>query len=306
MNCISATFIVTWRPTISRSRDRGGRRVHVGPFLVLLGPVSVGRVAGFRLGHQPGAVELAGAEVAVHRRQPGPAEQPAEVAHRRLARHAGPGGDRRSGHHQRPETSADRGGHDDAQPAWQRRSLPACLGLRVAAADVLGEGYDGTHHVLDRLSRFGIGGEADEVAGMAGCIATPISLSALKPPIPGPWPARGSMTINGRYADRAPAPRPWANTRHPVVDRLRQIMAVQHQVEVEAEDVPHRVVLAFQEGVAALAQHVDEQHRALPRVERVGGPGETDRMERSLDSSRMQPARRKKPRERPAVRRLHD
>src|SRR3954453_19521498 len=50
-------------------------------------------------------------------------------------------------------------------------------------------------------------------------------------------------------------------------------MAGQHQVEVEAKDVPHWVVLALQEGVAALAHHVEEQHRALPRVERVGGPG---------------------------------
>ena len=59
----------------------------------------VGRVEILEVGDEPGAVELAGAEVAGHRRQPGAAEDPAEVAHRGLARDAGPGGDRRSGDH---------------------------------------------------------------------------------------------------------------------------------------------------------------------------------------------------------------
>ena len=36
--------------------------------------------------------------------------------------------------------------------------------------------------------------------GIGGFIATPISLSALKPPIPGPCPARGSMITKGRRA----------------------------------------------------------------------------------------------------------
>ena len=36
-------------------------------------------------------------------------------------------------------------------------------------------------------------------AGWPAFIATPISLSALKPPMPGPWPARGSTTTKGRF-----------------------------------------------------------------------------------------------------------
>ena len=181
-----------------------------------------------------------------------------------------------SGHHQRPEgVRADRGGHQQrpAGLAIADRHRPA-LGLRVAAADLLGEGDDGAHHVLDRLARLGIGAEADEVAGMAGLhrhadLAVGLEAADARP-VAG---ARidddeGALARIGR---RRRGRR--AHARHPVVDGLRQVMAVQHQVEVEAEDVPHRVVLAFQEGVAALAQHVEEQHRALPRVERVGGPG---------------------------------
>ena len=34
----------------------------------------------------------------------------------------------------------------------------------------------------------------------------PISLSALKPPLPGPWPARGSITTTGRLRGSVATP----------------------------------------------------------------------------------------------------
>ena len=39
-------------------------------------------------------------------------------------------------------------------------------------------------------------------------IAAPISLSGLKPPMPGPWPARGSTTTKGRLAGSTGVPAP--------------------------------------------------------------------------------------------------
>ena len=45
----------------------------------------------------------------------------------------------------------------------------------------------------------GCGIEHHEVAGVPGLSAMPISLSILKPPMPGPCPARGSITTNGRF-----------------------------------------------------------------------------------------------------------
>lgn len=52
--------------------------------------------------------------------------------------------------------------------------------------------------VEELLARRRLRTEADEINRMARVQASPISLSALKPPIPGPWPARGSTTTTGR------------------------------------------------------------------------------------------------------------
>ena len=55
--------------------------------------------------------------------------------------------------------------------------------------------------VLDGLARHGLWQEADEVAGVARLERYPyFTLSALKPPIPGPCPARGSITTKGRLS----------------------------------------------------------------------------------------------------------
>ena len=103
-----------------------------------------------------------------------------------------------------------------AQPPWQlpmTQGLPSALGMQ--RDDLLEEHRLGVHDVFDGLARHRLGREADEVAGWPARIATPSSLSALKPPMPGPCPARGSTTTNGRFSgstviparrlDRAPA-----------------------------------------------------------------------------------------------------
>lgn len=41
------------------------------------------------------------------------------------------------------------------------------------------------------------------LAVLASRMPWPISLSTLKPPMPGPWPARGSITTNGRFMGSA-------------------------------------------------------------------------------------------------------
>ena len=94
-----------------------------------------------------------------------------------------------------------------AQPAWQ---LPMTAGLAVGFGveldHALEEGGFGVRNVLDRLARYRVREEADEIAGMTGPMATPISLSALKPPMPGPWPARGSTMTKGRFPNRSRRP----------------------------------------------------------------------------------------------------
>ena len=77
--------------------------VDLGIEIVLLGPERVGRILVLEILHQPGAVELAVAEIAGERGQPAAAEQAAAVAHRILAAHAGPVGQRRAGDDDRAE-----------------------------------------------------------------------------------------------------------------------------------------------------------------------------------------------------------
>src|SRR6188474_2338272 len=65
--------------------------------IILLGPQSVGGILVFKILYQPRAVELAATKVAGERGQPTPAQKTARVAHRILAVHAGPVGERRTG-----------------------------------------------------------------------------------------------------------------------------------------------------------------------------------------------------------------
>ena len=98
-------------------------------------PVGVVGVQRLEIRDQIGAVEDAVAEIAGQRGQPGAAQQPAEIAHRVLAVHAGPIGERRSGEHDR--AGAVPGGSRliimICQPAWQlpiRQGLPSAFGWR--------------------------------------------------------------------------------------------------------------------------------------------------------------------------------
>ena len=82
--------------------------------------------------NQVGAVEDAVAEIARQRGQPGPAQQPAEIAHRVLAMDAGPIGERRSGEHDRAgQFRVNRGHHHD---------LPAGLAVADQTRLALGVG----------------------------------------------------------------------------------------------------------------------------------------------------------------------
>ena len=99
-----------------------GLGVDLGVDVVGLLPVGVGRIQRFEVGHQVGAVEDAVAEVAGQRGEPGAAEHAAEIAHRILAAHARPVGQRRA----RQQDRADQLGPDRRR----HHELPA--GLAVA------------------------------------------------------------------------------------------------------------------------------------------------------------------------------
>ena len=144
--------------------------VDLGVDVVLLGPERVGRVHVLEVRDQLGAVEDAAAEIARQRRQPAAAVQPAAVAHRVLAAHAGPVGQRRAGDDQRPEQLRPGGRHHHHRPAGLAVAdhHRLALGLGVPLGHPLEERRLGLHHVLDRLPGHRLRQEADEIAGMAG------------------------------------------------------------------------------------------------------------------------------------------
>ena len=105
--------------------------VDVGEQVVVLVPERVGRIEVLEVLHQPGAVELAGAEVGRERGEPRAAEQAAGVAHRVVAVAVAPGAapvrHRRADDHDRAGVVGAGGGqHHRGQPPWQ---LPTIAGL---------------------------------------------------------------------------------------------------------------------------------------------------------------------------------
>ena len=96
-------------------------RVDVGEHVVVLVPERVRRIEVLEVLHQPGAVELAGAEVGRERREPGAAEQAAGVAHRvvalALAPRAAPVGHRRAVDDDRAGVVGVGGGQHHRRPA---------------------------------------------------------------------------------------------------------------------------------------------------------------------------------------------
>ena len=99
--------------------------------------------------------------------------------------------------------------------------------------------------------------------------ATPISLSALKPPMPGPCPARGSTTTNGR-ARRIDLDARGRNDPHEhIVDRPLERAAVDDELDLVVEHVRRGLGQMLAILVAALAHDVPEQDAALRRIDHV-------------------------------------
>ena len=144
--------------------------VDLGIEIVLLAPQRVRGIQVLEILHQPGAVELAVAEIAGERGEPAAAEQAAAVAHRILAVHAGPIGQRRSGDDDRAEQFGAHGGQHHHRPAGLAVADHAGLavGLGMQRDDLFEEDRFGARDVLDGLARHRIRQEADEIAGMAG------------------------------------------------------------------------------------------------------------------------------------------
>ena len=99
--------------------------------------------------------------------------------------------------------------------------------------------------------------------------ATPISLSALNPPMPGPWPARGSTMTNGRLfcVDLDAFGRHDAHQR--IVHGPRQLAAVHDELAAELEHMRRGLCGVLVIALAALLQDIEEEHPALAGIDPI-------------------------------------
>ena len=128
-----------------------------------------------------------------------PPSRPPEIAQGIFAAHSCPIRQRRSREHNRTrEVWICRGHHHDL-PAGL--AIPddcrLTVGVWMAGDHCFDESCLGPANVFHGLAGHRLRHEADEIAGVTAARATPISLSFFMPPIPGPWPARGSTTMSG-------------------------------------------------------------------------------------------------------------
>ena len=185
--------------------------------------------------------------------------------------HARPVGQRRTGENDRPEQlGTERCQHHD-RPAGLAIADHAGLavGLGMKLDDLLEEDRFGARNVLDRLARHRIGKKADEIAGMAGFEGDADLAVRLEAANPGPCPARGSTTTNGRSTgiDRHALGR--NDARQDIVDGPLEGAAVDHKFGVVIEDMRSVLGQMLAILIAALPQHIPEQDAPLASIDQI-------------------------------------
>ena len=172
-----------------------------------------------------------------------PPSSPPRIAHRVLAAHPRPVGERRAGDQDRAEQLGPGGRQHHHGPARlavaDHRRL--AFGLRVQLDDPLEERRLGVHDVFDRLAGHGFGQEADEVAGMAGLERDADFTVCLE--------AADARPVSGTRVDddKRPLPRVDFDVRRRrdaherVVHRSRQFAAIGNERAFELEHVRRRL-----------------------------------------------------------------
>ena len=208
------------------------------------------------------------AEIAGERGQPAAAQQAAAVAHRILAAHARPIGQRRPGDDDRAEQLGPDGGQHHDRPAGLAVADHAGLavGLGVQRDHLLEEYRLGARDVLDRLARHRVGQEADEIAGMPGLERDADFAVGLEAADAGTVPG-ARIDDDERPARRIDFDPPRRNDPHEaVVDRPIERAAVDDELDLVVEHVRSGLGQMFAILIAALAHHVPEQDAALRGV----------------------------------------
>ena len=236
--------------------------------IVGLRPVCVRRVQVLEVRHQPGAVELAVAEIAHQRCEPRAAEKTARVAHGVLAMNACPIGERRARDDDRAEQFRAHGGQHHHGPPRLAVSDHCRLtfSLRVAGDHMLQECRFCARNVLDCLACHGIGEEADEIAGMTGLDRDADLAVGLEP--------ANTRAVAGPRIDDDERPLPlievevarWHNTRQDIVHWACELAPVHDELNLEFQDVRGGLCRMCRVALTTLRHHIEEESRALKGI----------------------------------------
>ena len=249
-----------------------GVAVDMDEDLVLLAPEPVRRVQHVEVQDQPGAVELAMAEVAGQRGQPAAAQQSARIAHRILAALALPVGHRRADHEAGPEEVGPQHRHHQrliarltvADREWARRigvQRHHALEERHLPLDDIEECLAGRRGraEAEEIDRVALGqGVADLAVGLEAADTGTLAGARVDH-------HHGAFAGIGRGAVRR------QDAQEGIVDRPRQGEAVHHHLVAIAQHGGERPRSDLDFFVAALAQEVEEEQAALEGVDQVVG-----------------------------------
>ena len=242
--------------------------------VVELGPVGIRGIEVLEIVDEVGAVELAVAEIPGERREPGAAEQASGVAQRILAADAGPIRERRAGEQDRAdEIRGERGEHHQRPAALAIADHERfVVRVRMQLAQLAHERDLGRAHRFDGLARQRLREEHDEVARMPRLERDADLAVDLE--------AADARAVTGARIDhhegalvrvgwRVVLGRLDADQR--VVRGLRQAARVDYDLVIEDEHRRAAGLFVLEVLITALAQHIEGQNGALPRVDHIGG-----------------------------------
>ena len=89
--------------------------------------------------------------------------------------------------------------------------------------------------------------------------------------MPGPWPARGSITTTGRLVWSITVPRGGTTAHQGIVHRSGQVVPAQDDLVVEDQHGVDRPRGHLRLLVAGLPEDIEEEERALPKIGRIVG-----------------------------------
>jgi hypothetical protein len=143
------------------------------------------------------------------------------------------------------------------------------LGIGVSLDNLLDKPGFGLANILDLLTGHGRRQKAHEIARMTGLKRNPDLAVMLHAADPGAVAGARIEHDERPLARRDGGPLRRHNAHQPVIHRPRERPAIQHELGVESQHIRDFAGIVLEIVVAPLAQHVQQENGALPRVNPV-------------------------------------